>query len=82
MSTMMVGASEALVPGGAYDRNRNAMQGLPQFPAESFIRHDNLGYISNEPDRQTMWVSNIPVPMGMLSGYAMPSMPRGGEFLK
>jgi len=69
MSNMMVDAKEALIPGSAYDRSR-PQNGGPRFNPDSFVRHDQLGYIG--PDRAYAAGMNLPVPVGMF----MPPMPQ------
>ena len=77
MNNFMVDAREALIPGGAYDRSRPSMtpfQNGPNYGGDSFVRHDQLGFIAQGPERgfgAGMGV-NLPVPMGMLSGWRMP----------
>lgn len=74
MTTTMIDAREALVPGSVYDRN-NHMNGQFNYPRsgvplDMFSRtHDPITYIS--PERaQAALNPNMPVPMGMFMNMA------------
>lgn len=68
MSTAMFDAREVLIPGSAYDRN--STYNGPKIHPDSFMRHDQLGYIG--PDRAFSTGMNLPVPVGMF----LPPMPQ------
>jgi len=69
MSNTMFDAREALAPGSAYSRSKPPPGPVPRFHPESFVRHDQLGYIG--PERAYAAGINLPVPVGMF----MPPMP-------
>lgn len=68
MSMTMFDAREVLIPGSAYDRNNTFS--APRFSPDSFVRHDQLGYIG--PDRAYAAGMSLPVPVGMF----MPPVPQ------
>ena len=72
MSTAMFDAREVLIPGSAYDRSAPQTNGL-KFDPNSFVRHDQLGYIGHErgaggggfPAATAANMAGIPVPVGV-----------------
>lgn len=70
MSTAMFDAREVLIPGSAYDRSTQQSNGL-KFDPNSFVRHDQLGFIGHERGFHAGNVAGIPVPVGVF----MPQMP-------